>query len=99
MWANHRADKVMCGANGGHPVAQGLIDGVLEGAAAAGHRCYLGAEEFHAKDVERLTFDILLAHIDLAFEPEYRGRGGRGHAVLSGTGLGDDAPFPHSLRQ
>ncbi len=63
------------------------------------HRGHLGAQEFHAEDVEGLTLDVLFAHIDLAFEPEYRRRRGSGDAMLSGTGFGNDAPLSHAAGQ
>src|SRR5699024_869118 len=35
------------------------------------------------------------AHVDRALQTHERGCGSRGHAVLSGAGLGDDAPLAH----
>ena len=40
---------------------------------------------------------VLGAHVDDAFEPEQRARGGARHAVLAGAGLGDDARLAHAL--
>ena len=36
-----------------------------------------------------------LAHVDHALQAEQGRRGGRGHPVLAGTGLGDQALFAH----
>ena len=83
----------------GDPVAHRLVDGVLEGAAAAGDGDDLGAEQAHPGHVERLPPGVLLAHVDDALEPEQRARGGRGDAVLAGPGLGDDAGLAHPLGQ
>ena len=62
-------------------------------------RAHLGAQQLHAKDVERLALDIFLAHEDLALHAEARRHRGGGHAVLAGAGLGDDAPLAHAPRQ
>ncbi len=40
---------------------------------------------------------VLGAHVDDALEAEQRAGRGRGHAVLPGAGLGDDAPLAHAL--
>ena len=59
----------------------------------------VGAEALHAEHVERLAFDVDRAHEHEAVEPEQRRRGGGGHAVLTGTGLGDDPPLAHPPRE
>ena len=46
--------------------------------------------------IQLLAFNILGAHVDHAFHPEARTDGGSGHAVLSRTGLGDDAGLAHT---
>ena len=60
---------------------------------------HFGAQELHTKDVERLALDIFLAHEDLTLHAEARRHRGGGHAMLSGAGLGDDAPLAHVPRQ
>ncbi len=85
--------------DGGHPVPHGLVDGVLERAAAGLDGKHLGAEQPHAEDVEGLAFDVDGAHVDGALHAQQRRRGGRGHAVLAGAGLGDKAPLAHALGQ
>ena len=104
--ADHRRERVRSGGraeavggvvDAGHPVADRLVDGVLEGARARRHRDHLGAEQLHPRDVERLPLGVDLAHVDGAVEAEVRRRGGRGDAVLAGTGLGDHPGLAHPL--
>ena len=59
----------------------------------------LGAEQFHAKDVRRLPFDVMRAHEHDALEPEPGADRGGCHPVLAGTGFGDDAGLAHAARQ
>ncbi len=93
------ADEVVGRLDVGHPVAHRLIDGVFEGTAARADRAHLGAKQLHAKDVERLALNVLLAHVDDAFESLAGADGGRGDAMLARARLGDDAPLAHPLRQ
>ena len=82
-----------------HPIAEGLVDGVAQGARAAGDRPDLGPQQFHAEDVGPLPADVLLAHVDHALQAEAgAGRGG-GHAVLAGAGLGDHPRLAHPAGQ
>ena len=59
----------------------------------------LRAEELHAEHVGPLPADVFLAHVDHAVQPEAGTGRGRGHAVLSGAGLGDHPPLAHAARQ
>ncbi len=95
--AHDRAEAVVRGLHGGHPVAHGLVDGVLEGAAARQRRPHLGAQELHAEDVELLALHVDLAHVHHALEAHEGGGGGGGHAVLAGAGLGEQAGLAHAL--
>ena len=54
------------------------------------------AQQAHARDVEPLPLHVLGAHVDDAFEAEPRRHRGRGHAVLPGAGLRDDAALAHA---
>ncbi len=99
MRADHGADAVVRRRDARDPVAQRLVDRVLERRAAGLDGHDLGAEELHPKDVERLTLDVDRAHEDLALEAEERGRRRRGDAVLSGARLGDDALLAHPPRE
>ena len=95
MGPHDRAEAVVRGLHGRHPLAHGLVDGVLERAAARRHRAHLGAEQLHAEHVELLALRVDLAHEHRALQPEQRGGGGRGHAVLARPGLGDHARLAH----
>ena len=95
--AHHRADAVVGVADVRDPVAQRLVDRVLERARAARHGVHLGAEQLHAEDVQRLAPHVLLAHVDLALEPQQRAGGGGRRPVLARTGLRDHARLAHVL--
>ena len=81
--------------NAGGPFAHGLGNRVLERAGAALHRVYLGAQQAHAIDVERLPLGVLLAHEHLALHIHQRGGGCGCHAVLPCAGFCNDAGFAH----
>ena len=49
---HHRAEAVVGVVHRGHPVAQGLVDRVLQGPAARGDRAHLGPQQLHAEDVQ-----------------------------------------------
>ena len=97
--AGDGADDVKGVAHMGHPVAQGIVHGVLQGRRAAGDAMDPGAQELHAEDVEGLAADILGPHEDLALQTEQRGDGGGRHPVLAGAGLGDHLLLPHAPGQ
>ena len=96
MRAEGGAEQVIRVGDVGDPVPHGLADGVLERAAAAGDAHHCSAQQAHAEDVQALPPHVLFAHIDGAVETEQRAHGGGGHAVLSGSGLRDDAPLAHA---
>ena len=62
-------------------------------------RPHLGPEQPHPEDVERLAFDVDVAHVDVALQAEQCRGGGGGDAVLTGTGLGDEPVLAHPLGQ
>ena len=97
MRAVSRAENVMRAADVRDPVAHGFVDGFLQRLLARVNRHDFRAEHFHAIDVERLPLAIHRAHVDDAFQPEHRGDGGGGDAVLARAGLGDDARLAHAL--
>ncbi len=97
MRAAGRAQHVVGIVHVGHPVAEGFVDGVLEDARAVAHGHHLGPQAFHPEDVGPLARHVHLAHVNGAAKAETRGHGGRGHAMLAGAGLGDDARFAHAL--
>ena len=95
--ARRGAEAVVGVVGVGHPVAQGLVDRVLEGLRPRRHRHHPRAEQAHPGDVESLARGVDCAHVDDAFEVEQRARGRGGDAVLTGAGLGDDAGLAHPL--
>jgi hypothetical protein len=99
MRAVGRAEDVMRAADVRDPVAHGFVDGFLERLLAGMYGHDFCAEHLHAIDVEHLAFAIHCAHVDDAFQPEHRGNGRRGHAVLTRAGFGDDAGFAHAFRE
>ena len=97
--AGDRADDVEGVLHIRHPVAQGLIHGVLQRTRAGGDRDDFRAQQFHAEHVRGLAFHIGGAHEDGAGNAEPGRHGGGGHAVLAGAGLGDDPGLAHALGQ
>ena len=55
-----------------------------------------GAQLAHAEHVELLSADVLIAHVDVAFESEDGGGGGGGHPVLARARLGDHPGLAHA---
>ncbi len=93
------AQQVVGVVHVGNPVAEGVVDGVLERLRSVGHGNDRGAQELHAGHVECLAAAVLGAHVDDAFQSEQGRGGGAGNAVLAGAGLGDDAGLAHALRE
>ena len=96
---HRRSEHVVRRLDVGHPVAHGLVDGVLERRRAGGHRSDLGTERPHPEHVRALALDVLLAHVDDARQVQQGTGGGRRDAVLAGTGLGDDPGLPETAGQ
>ena len=99
MRAQHAAQQIVRGANVGHPVAHGLVDGVFQRARAGIYAAHLGAQQAHAEDVQLLPAHVFGAHIDHALESEQCAHCRRGHTMLAGASFGDDAPLAHAHRQ
>ncbi len=95
MRPRHGADDVEGVFDVGDPVAHRFVQGIFQGARTRFDRNHLRTQQFHAIDVRCLTADILATHVDHAFHTITGRDGGRSHAMLSGTGLGDDPPFAH----
>ena len=95
MRPDDRAENVMRRFDRAHPIAHGFVDGVAQRPRAAGDRPHFGPQQPHAEDVRPLAADILLAHVDDAFQAEAGAGRGRGHAVLAGAGFGDHAVLAH----
>src|SRR5438045_3829646 len=68
MRAKNGPEQIMGGPHVGDPVAHGLVDGVLQRAAAGIHGHDLGAEHAHTRDVQRLARHVLRAHVYDALE-------------------------------
>jgi hypothetical protein len=99
VWARDRAEEIIGVLNVLHPVANGFVDGVLEGPGAAGDGDDFGAEEPHPEDVKSLPAHVLLAHVDNALHAEQGGHSGRGDAMLPRSGFGQKARLSHPFRQ
>ena len=93
------ADQVVRRLDVRDPVADRLVDRVLERPAAGGYGPHLGAQQPHPEHVQRLAADVLLAHVDDALLFEHRAHRRRSDAVLACAGLGDDPLLAHALRQ
>ena len=94
--ARDRADDVEGVFDVRDPVAHRFVERVLQRLRTRFDRHDGRAQELHAVDVLRLALDVLAAHVDHAFEAEARADGRRGHAVLAGARLGDDARLAHA---
>ena len=99
MWSGHRAKQIVRVFDIGDPIAQCLIDRVLKNAIAQSDFDHFGSKHPHAGHIQRLTTGIDLPHVDTAFQAEHRTYRGGCHAMLAGTGLGDDAGLAHALDQ
>jgi hypothetical protein len=99
MRAEGRAEQVMGVGDVGHPVADGLVDGIFQGPAAAVHRAHFGSQQLHAQHVRILARDIDRAHIDHTVQAQQCGGGRRSDPMLAGPGLGDQAALAHPLGQ
>ena len=51
------------------PLSHSLIDGILQGHGTGSHGMYLGSEEFHTINVQRLSVGIFFSHEYLTFHP------------------------------
>ena len=97
--AGHGADHVEGGVDVGHPVTQGFVHRIFQGASTGDYRHHGGAHQLHAQYVGVLPVDVGAAHKDHALHAEARCDGGSRHTVHAGAGLGDDAFFAHALGQ
>ncbi len=95
--AGRGAETVVRAVCVGDPVAQRLVDRVLQSGRTRFDGDDLGAEQTHPGDVEGLPGGVDRTHVDDALEPEQGTRGRRRDAVLAGAGLGDDARLAHAL--
>ena len=62
------------------------------------NRQYFSTKLLHPEHIRPLTLDIPLTHIDGAIKAEPGCHRGRGHAMLTGSGLRNHSSLPHRLR-
>jgi hypothetical protein len=60
------------------------------------HHAHFGAEQLHAKNVQRLAPDIFLAHENLTGKTKAGSHRGRRHPVLPRAGFSDNALLAHA---
>lgn len=82
-----------------NPVAQRLINGVLEGAGTVLNRNHLRAQQLHTSHVQRLTLSVFLTHVDHALHAEERSRSRSRNTVLTRAGLSNQTGLTHTLSQ
>lgn len=83
----------------GNPVAESLVNGILQRAGTALNRKNRRSQQFHAHNVHGLAFYILCAHKDGAVHFKPGGRRSRSHAVLPRPGFRNKMRFPHHFGQ
>ena len=81
------------------PVTHSFVHCVLKRCGAAGHFVDAGSEQLHAKDIERLTPDVLGAHENIAFQAEECGDRGSSNPMLAGAGFRNHLAFSHTAGQ
>ena len=97
MRSQRRSQKVVRVSHVGDPVAHRLVDRILQRLAARIDLANARAEQLHPEDIGRLTTHVFGAHVDMTFQTEERA-GARGRdAVLTGTGLGNNASLAHAF--
>lgn len=79
----------------GNPVAQSLVNGILQGAGTALNRENSRPQQLHAHHVHGLALHVLRPHEDGAVHLEPGRRRGRSHAVLPRPGFRNEVRFPH----
>ena len=92
------AQQIMRAAHIRHPIADRLVDGVLERLAAAFHATHLGSQQPHAEDIGLLARHVHHAHVDDALDAQFGRHRGRGDAVLARARLGYNARLVHLAR-
>ncbi len=99
MRPGHGADDVESVFYIRHPIAQGFVECVFQGAAARFDRHHSGTQQFHAVDIRALAFHVFAAHVHHTLQTIAGTNGGGGNAVLSGTGFSDHARLAHAFGQ
>src|SRR5210317_1426740 len=99
MRSGDSPDHVEGIADMSHPIAQSLVHCVLKCSRAAGHFMDASTEQLHAKDVERLTSDVLGAHKNIALQTKESGNRRGGNTMLAGAGFSNHLAFSHTAGQ
>src|SRR5258708_3791157 len=79
-----------------HPIAHRFVDRFFERGLSNGHPNYLRSQELHAHYVQSLSLHVRLAHVNDTLQTESSRHRGRGYAVLSRPGLGNEASLTHA---
>ena len=83
-----RAEDVVGIAHVGYPIANRLVGRVFQCLRSAGYGAYLGPQQTHPEDVQRLPANVFSAHVDDRLQAEKSRHGGNAYAVLAGAGFG-----------
>ena len=97
MSAGGGSQQIVGVLEAGGPVPQSLVYGVLQSPGAGADRYHLCSHQLHPVDVHLLPLDVHLTHVDLGLKAQFCPHDGRGHAMLAGSGLGDQAGLAHIL--
>ena len=97
MWSYRRADQVKSCFHVGDPVANGLVDGIFQGATATGDRVDFSSQQLHTEHVERLTLHIDFTHVDDTLQAKHSTDGGGRYPMLPRASFGDDALLAHTF--
>ena len=77
------------------PLPECLRDSILQGCRAAGDRNHVSSQKLHFINIQRLALSVNLPHEDDTFHSEIRRSGRSRDAMLSRSGLRDQARFSH----
>ena len=95
MGSRRRPEQVVGGGQARRPVAERLVDRVLERPGTRRHGDDFGAAEFHPLHVGGLALHVLLPHVDHRPHPETGGDHRGGGPVLPGAGLRNQPGLAH----
>ncbi len=93
----HSADQVEGVIDVGHPVTQGFVHRIFQGAGAGSDWYDFSAQQLHAEHVGLLTLDVGRAHVDHARQAKARRDGSGSNAVHARAGFRNQAFLPMRL--
>ena len=99
MWTRDRANDVERVVHIRHPITHGLVKRVFKGLGAGLHRHDRRAEQFHAQHIGSLSGNIHGTHVNNAFQAQTGSDRCRCHAMLPGSGFGNNPCFAHALSE